>query len=200
MLGKESKVISSLMFVSMALLAVALLTINSSFAVTALNDPSNWKVFFSDAEIRSKTNGDVEIISDIINFDVVLKDFNEEFSFVTTINNDGTYNAYLEKMIISPLTDTVVGTSKTTGYTYTASDYINLQVINYEDNIANEIKANTEVKKGDLLNMGTENKILISVKYRDESSLTNDQLEVLNEYGKVFKLNLSINALYQQNK
>lgn len=194
-LGREMKVIGVCVVCAMCLMLGALFTVNSSFAITASNDPNNWHVYFDSSYLKS--DEEIEFNNNMLNFSVELYGVGDEFRFTTSIKNAGTYDAYLSELKLTDLNNIVVGKSYTTGKTYTAADYVSFQVINLFDNEDNDIVGDTAVKKGDLLHMGTDNKILVSVKLRS-SSLDADMIDVLKDNNNRIRLDLSIIALYQQ--
>lgn len=186
--------------VVVTLFFVAMFTITKSFAYKTINNDSSWDVYFTEAMLTEGSAGKVDVSTDNIDISCELDKFGEEFSFITSINNDGTYAAYISDINMTDLNDYVVGKSDKTGNTYTLKDYVSFKATYYTKNETNNIKVDKSISVNDLLNSKTNNKILVTVKYRDEKSLTQDKIEVLEKYGKSLDLDLSINTVYQQVK
>lgn len=186
--------------VVVTLFFVAMFTITKSFGYNSINEKSNWDVYYSEAMLTDGSVGNVDVSTDTINLNCELDKFGEEFSFITSINNDGTYDAYLSDIKMTDLSEIEVGKSSDTGNTYTLKDYVSFKVTYYANNLANKVIVDNVLREDDLLKVNTNNKIFVSVKFRDEKSLTEDKLKVLEEYGKSFDLDLSINTIFQQVK
>lgn len=186
--------------VVVTLFFVAMFTITKSFAYNDINDDSNWNVYFSEAMLTEGSKGKVDVSTDNININCKLDKYGEEFSFITSINNDGTYDAYISDINMTDLSDIVIGKSTKTGNTYTLKDYVSFKATYYVKNDENNIKVDSNINEDDLLNSKTNNKILVTVKYRDQSSLDEDKIEVLENYGTSLEMDLSINTIYQQVK
>lgn len=197
--NKEAKIIFSLVIISAILFVSAIFTINGTFAIDKDNNNSRWDIYFSGVDIRSNTTAKVDIVSNIINIsDYNLKE-NSEVSFITKIKNEGTYDAILEKFIITDLSEIEVGTSSL-GNTYTLADFIKVEIINASTNLANGIEVDTIAQKGDLLHKETENIVYIKISSLDKAELASDMQEVLDNNENKIKTNISISALYQQKK
>ena len=186
--------------VVVTLFFVAMFTITKSFAYKTINEDSSWDVYYTEAMLTDGSVGNVDVSTDTINFNCELLAYGDEFSFITSINNDGSYDAYISELSKTDLSEVVIGKSKTTGNTYTLKDYVSYKVTYYVNNLDNQVLVDKAVSEDDLLNSKTNNKILVSVKYRTKESLTEDKIKVLEEYGKSFDLDLSLNTVYQQVK
>lgn len=200
----NNKLISSLFAVSAVLLAVAFVTITNTFAYPSSKvNTALWDVYFTEPSING---GDSRVIvsNDKIDFNVSLKESGDEFSFITSINNDGTFDAKLSSLKLTDLSSQVVGTSKDTGKTYYICDYISFAVKYSENNDINAVNVDSNLTVGDKLKKNTKNNIIVTVKYKDLDRLTSDQIKVLNENVirednyLVFNLDLNISAVYQQ--
>lgn len=179
---KNIKLISLLSCVSIFLLTVALLTVNSTFSLG--EDSINWN-------INLKTDEENVIIDDTrIDFFKTLG-INETYSFELDVNNDGNKDAKILRAIKSDLSEYVVGTSTTTNKTYYLKDYIRYTVTYLEDNKANDIHANDKVQTFDYLKKNTTNKIKIEVSFKSED-ITPDELSVLNAFNANDTLDISL--------
>lgn len=201
-MGKEKdiKVITGLFCVTLLLIGMAFFTITTTFAYnnSTINEALTWNVYYSDAVIGNNKDGKVTVSRDNLDFSVKLDKYGEEFSFTTSVINDGDIDAVLKRIEKTNLDKLFVGTSKTTGETYYVSDYISFNVEYVSNNDKNGIRKDTKVKVGDKLYNSTNNKIIVTVKYRDKNKLSDDQLSVLKNYGYIFNLDLSVSTLYQQ--
>lgn len=201
-MGKEKdiKVITGLFCVTLLLIGMAFFTITTTFAYnnSTVNEALTWNVYYGNAVIGNNKDGKVTVSRDNLDFSIKLDEFGEEFSFTTSAINDGDIDAVLKRVEKTNLDKLFVGTSKTTGETYYVSDYVSFNVDYVANNEKNGIRKDTKVKVGDKLYNGTNNKIIVTVKYRDKNKLSDDQLSVLKNYGYTFNLDLSVSTLYQQ--
>lgn len=196
----EKSFIAVSISVVVTLFFVAMFTITKSFAYKTINEDSSWDVYYTEAMLTDGSVGNVDVSTDTINFNCELLTYGDEFSFITSINNDGSYDAYISELNKTDLSEVVIGKSKTTGNTYTLKDYVSYKVTYYVNNSDNKVLVDKAVSEDDLLNSKTNNKILVSVKYRTKESLTEDKIKVLEDYGKSLDLDLSLNTVYQQVK
>ena len=175
-----NKVISHLFAISSILLAVACFTITSSFAfpdgVSALK---KWNVYIEETEEKD-LNGDVFINNNYMNINVSLNQNNNIYKFVTKLKNDGSFDAKLSDIDITDISNVSIGTSKLSGITYYLSDYIDIYIKYKEDNSLNKVIEGNDLSLGDALIKNTSNSVIISIKLKDESNLTEDQISLLN--------------------
>ena len=194
----EGKVITGLFVTSILLVGFAFLAITSTFAYPTVNEVLRWDVKYSDVVIGNNKDGKVNVGTDTIDFSAKLDKFGETFSFVTSIKNDGNFDAILSEVKKTDLSKIEIGQSKKTGKIYYVSDYVSYLVTYSGNNNENGVIKDKQLKSGDLLYSGTENKVIVTLKYRNKNQLSEDALEVLKEYGYVFNLDLSLNTLYQE--
>lgn len=179
------------------LLLIAVITVNNTFSVDVANETSKkWDVYFSEP-MKLKGEGNVIVSNDKLDVGVNLSS-GEEYRILTSINNDGDFDAKLNNFKVTNLPKIKVGSSAKTGNIYYMSDYIVVKSCYTSNNEVNKIREEAPMSNNDLLKFGTKNEVYVSVKMRDD--LTEDQKYVLSEYypsGKL-NLNITINAVYQQ--
>ncbi|MCH5167213.1 MAG: hypothetical protein J1F35_04895 [Erysipelotrichales bacterium] len=177
---KGNKLISHLFAISSILLAVACFTITSSFAfpdnVSALK---KWSVYFEEV-IEKDLNGDVFVKNNYLTVNASLNQTNNIYKFITNIKNDGAYDAKLSDINITDISNVSIGTSELSGITYYLSDYVDIYIKYKEDNKSNKVIEGNDLSLGDILDKNTSNSLIFSVKLKDESNLTEDQISVLN--------------------
>lgn len=194
----SNRIFSYLFAFSSVLLAVAFFTISNSFSLpNTLSVYNDWDVHFSEPVVKG-TECKAFAVNDKIDINVSLKNSNEEYQVFTDLSNEGNINARITDISMTDLSSIEVGTSKTTGQTYYYSDYVSFTANYLNDNQTNNIIDNTPIKVGDIINRKTKNEILITVKYKDFESLTEDQLEVLksniNMVDNNYVINLNLNV------
>lgn len=200
----EKKVFSILLSVTGLLIALAFGTI--SYTMSNVSEPvktiSLWDINYSEPTVKGEDNNYKVIVNnDRIDFNVTLKKPGDKVSFITSINNDGSYNAFLSSLETSKMNKSKIGTSEKTGKTYYLSDYVSYTVKYLDNNSTNKVRVDKDVKVGDLLKKGTSNNIIVTVKYIEENRLTEDELEVLHKnIGEepVLDLALYLSTVYQQ--
>lgn len=208
---KEKRTIGILLSMSFVLMFMALLTITSTFAKPIEKEVlKDWNVQLSEPVIKKGNNTNIKVNHDRLDFEIVLKEFGERFEFITNINNDGDFDAYLSNIKMTNLKDTVIGKSNKTGTTYHLSDYVSFKVNYLENNKENNVRVNAPLKRGDKLKSKTMNKILVTVKYKDKDSLSEDELYVLknnvlpeminNKEYLPLNINLYLNTVFQELK
>ena len=196
--NKEVRIITILFSLSLVLIASAFLTIKGTFAKVEVNDSLVWDVSYKDVQIGDNKDGKVNVGLNNIDFSTRLDKFGEKFEFITTIENKGNFDAVLGGVDKTDLSKIEVGISGKTGKTYYISDYVSFDVKYYANTDKNNIKKNNKVKTGDKLYKRTSNKVIVTLKLKDKKVLDNDMIEVFNNYGSEFDLDLSINTVYLQ--
>lgn len=208
---KEKRTIGILLSMSFVLMFMALLTITSTFAKPVEKENlKDWNVQLSEPVIKKGNSTKVKVNHDRLDFEIGLKEFGERFEFITNIKNDGDFDAYLSNIKMTNLKDIVIGKSNKTGTTYYLSDYVSYKVNYLENNRDNNIRVNAPLKRGDKLKSKTMNKILVTVKYKDKESLSEDELYVLknnvlqetinNKEYLPLNINLYLNTVFQELK
>ena len=195
---KDVRIISTFIFAAILLVAIAFLTINSSFAYSESNKNIEWSVYYGNAIDKGTGEGKFNVSINNIDLKVRLDKFGENYSVMVDAINSGSYNAVLDKFNTTDLSKILVGTSLSTGKSYYVSDYVELSINYVSNNKKNNIVKDNSVKVGDLLRYDTTNKISINVRLKDSKELNSDELNVLKTYGNVFNLDINISSLYQQ--
>ena len=179
---KQNRAIGSLFALSSIFLAVACFTITNTFAYPEKYAAvlKKWDVKVSNA---SASRDDV----------------------IVNVSNSGSFNALLNNIDVTSLNNAKVGTSVETGITYYLSDYVDVFLKYAKDNKNNLVYEGNSVNVGDLLGKHTKNEFVVSLKYRDESSLSEDALVVLRQNvgvsngGRPLRFSMSVGFNYIEN-
>jgi hypothetical protein len=148
---KDVRIISTFIFAAILLVAIAFLTINSSFAYSESNKNIEWSVYYGNAIDKGTGEGKFNVSINNIDLKVRLDKFGENYSVMVDAINSGSYNAVLDKFNTTDLSKILVGTSISTGKSYYVSDYVELSVNYVSNNKKNNIVKDNSVKVGDLL-------------------------------------------------
>lgn len=196
-LKNSNLIISRLCAIASILLVIAVITINNSFSINYNRDSiKKWDVYFVEPYIVGTSSNRVIVNNDILNIDVNLASPGEEFQVFTSLNNDGDFDAYLALLDKTDLSKIFVSPSNE----YKISDFVDYDIIYQDADTNNVILENQSLKKGDILNKQTRQRVIVTIKYKDIESLSEDKIKFLNDRGTTeLKLNLSIKAVYQQN-
>lgn len=206
--GRERKVYFTLMGVAVFLMVLGFITVNKTLCNLDVSTPTTWKVGFSNPKLTVGDDANARVVNkqDKLDFRVLLKKYGDVYTFKTKILNAGNFNAELSDVYLSEL-DSVVGTSKVSGRTYTIADYVTYSVTYESDNIYNEISKDSELKSGDKLHALTNNDIEVNIKYKDILDLSDDALIVLKDNVKTtnikgydyyaFDVDLSLRVVYK---
>lgn len=190
--------------VAAILVAVGVFTISNTFGVLSGKSVARkWDVYFTEPFIEGES-GRVIISNDRIDMGIALKESGDTYSFETSINNGGQFDAKLDLFEVTNLEKIKFGTSTTTGKTYYLSDYVKFDVYYEEDNLLNGIRSGAPMKRGDRLVSGSNNKVRVTATYISYDNLTDDQIRVLKDNATkengylVINANISISAVYQE--
>ena len=202
---KQTKAIGTLFAVASILLAVACFTITNTFAYPECYDNrKSWNIILTDLKAY-KLETDVYSTGENMTVNVTLTEPGDVLTVYGNIENNGDFNAYLSNINMTDLRNFKVGTSEETGITYYLSDYVDTNIKYTRDNKSNLITEGYGLSVGDKLNKYTKNYIVLSIKYRDVSYLSQDALVVLNQNVKEFEgqkaLKFSMNVMlnYMEN-
>lgn len=178
---KQTKAIGTLFAIASILLAVACFTITNTFAYPDRYDnKKSWNVALTDLK-ANKLDCDVYSKGESMTVNVTLTDPGDVLTVYGNIENNGDFNAYLNNISMTDLSNFKIGTSDETGITYYLSDYVDANIKYTRDNKTNLITEGYGLRVGDKLNRYTKNYIVLSVKYRDISDLSQDALVVLKQ-------------------
>lgn len=178
---KQTKAIGTLFAIASILLAVACFTITNTFAYPDRYDnKKSWNVALTDLK-ANKLDSDVYSKGESMTVNVTLTDPGDVLTVYGNIENNGDFNAYLNNISMTDLSNFKIGTSDETGITYYLSDYVDANIKYTRDNKTNLITEGYGLRVGDKLNRYTKNYIVLSVKYRDISDLSQDALVVLKQ-------------------
>ena len=100
---KDVRIISTFIFASILLVAVAFLTINNSFAYSEVKKNIEWSVYYGGATDKGSAEGKVNVSVDNIDIKVRLDKFGENYSVMVDAINSGSYNAVLDKFNVTDL-------------------------------------------------------------------------------------------------
>lgn len=190
---KGNRIISHLFALSSVLLAVACLTITSSFAFPdKINALKEWNVYFNET-VEENGTGIVTVKDDRINMNVSLDQKNNIFSVTTDITNDGEFDAVLKSIDITDINNVIIEDSSISSKIYYLSDFVDINIKYSSDNKFNNVFEGNDLKVGDSLNKNTKNRLLISVKLKDTNELTADQIKII---GQKISFSLSIGVNY----
>ena len=198
----SNRMISYLFAFSSILLALACFTITKSFSMPESSEGlKKWNVYLDGTDTRG-SNGNVIVSHDSFNVSLALSNHNETYQVNTKIKNDGGFNARLESIDITNLSNIKIGTSLKTGVNYYLSDYVSLSFKYAKDNKSNNVYVDSDVLKDDLLKMGTSNDVVLLIKYKDLKEINADALEVFNDNvkvvsgGRVIRFNVNVSMHY----
>lgn len=192
-----NKWISRFCAVSAVLLLAAVFTISDTFSFPSTKSVVKyWDVYFAEPMVEND-NGRVIVNNDRLLVGVKLNKENPSYSFFTSINNDGDFDAKLNDFIVTDLSKIKVGTSTSTGNTYTMADYVTITTTYMDDNNVNNIRKGEKVKNGDILIRTTKNNLSVVISLN--KNIDSDKEFVLREYlNSNIELNITIDAIYQQ--
>lgn len=178
---KQNKIFGTLFALSSVLMAVACFTITNTFSYPS--EPvkaKKWDVSISDVKTNTEENK-VSVVNDKMDIRVTLNDFGELMLVNSNIVNNGSFNALLNKVEITDLSNTKIGISEETGKNYYLSDYVEISLKYAKDNKTNKIETGSNVISGDLLGKYTKNEVVLSIKYKSLNELSEDALVVLKQ-------------------
>lgn len=178
---KQNRIFGTLFALSSVLMAVACFTITNTFSYPS--EPSKakkWDVSISDVKTNTEENK-VSVVNDKMDIRVTLNDFGELMLVNSNIVNNGSFNALLNKVEITDLSNTKIGISEETGKNYYLSDYVEISLKYAKDNKTNKIETGSNVISGDLLGKYTKNEVVLSIKYKSLNELSEDALVVLKQ-------------------
>lgn len=178
---KQNRIFGTLFALSSVLMAVACFTITNTFSYPS--EPSKakkWDVSISDVKTNTEENK-VSVVNDKMDIRVTLNDFGELMLVNSNIVNNGSFNALLNKVEITDLSNTKIGISEETGKNYYLSDYTEISLKYAKDNKTNKIETGSNVISGDLLGKYTKNEVVLSIKYKSLNELSEDALVVLKQ-------------------
>lgn len=178
---KQNRIFGTLFAISSVLMAVACFTITNTYSYPDEHiQAKKWSVSIKDV----KTNKDdmiVNVVNDKIDLGITLNKFGEIATTNFVIANEGSFDAYLNKIDITDISNIKVGTSNETNKTYYLSDYVDIAYRYASDNKANSIQSGSSILSGDLLGKYTKNEVVASIKYKEEKELSEDALVVLRQ-------------------
>lgn len=178
---KQTKAIGTLFAIASILLAVACFTITNTFAYPDRYDnKKSWGITLTDLK-ANKLDSDVYSKGENMTVNVTLTDPGDILTVYGNVENNGDFDAYLNNISMTDLSNFKIGTSDETGITYYLSDYVDANIKYTRDNKTNLITEGYGLRVGDRLNKYTKNYIVFSVKYRDISDLSQDALVVLKQ-------------------
>lgn len=178
---KQTKAIGTLFAIASVLLAVACFTITNTFAYPDRYDnKKSWDITLTDLK-ANKLDSEVYSKGESMTVNVTLTEPGDVLTVYGNIENNGDFNAYLNNISMTDLSNFKIGTSDETGITYYLSDYVDANIKYTRDNKTNLITEGYGLRVGDKLNKYTKNYIVLSVKYRDISNLSQDALVVLKQ-------------------
>lgn len=202
---KNNRIFGTLFALSSVLMAVACFTITNTFSYPEqVSQAKRWSVSIKDVKTNNEGNK-VNVVNDKMDLSITLGNFGEYMAVNSSVVNDGNFNALLSKVELTDISNIKVGTSEETGRTYYLSDYVDISLKYAKDNKTNGIESGANVASGDLLNKYTKNEVVVSVKYKEQSDLTEDEVVVLKqniqgEAGKYpLQFSLSVGYNYIEN-
>ena len=203
---KQNRAIGSLFALSSIFLAVVCFTITNTFAYPEKYAAvlKKWDVKVSNAS-ASRDDVKVNVFNEKIDFNVILEKSGDIFYVNGEVSNSGSFNALLNNIDVTSLNNAKVGTSVETGITYYLSDYVDVFLKYAKDNKNNLVYEGNSVNVGDLLGKHTKNEFVVSLNYRDESSLSEGALVVLRQNvgvsngGRPLRFSMSVGFNYIEN-
>lgn len=183
---KSNRMISYLFALSSILLAIAYITISKTFAYPDdLAYLKKWDVKLDNVVETNALN--VRLLEERINMDIALEDRSDIKTTVFSIANAGEYDAVLSGIDMTDLKNITYGDKF-------LSDYVQVYIRYADDTKENSVLKDNDVATGDILSSQTKNKVLISVKYKDD--LTDDEIKELNNYLKTNELKFSLSISF----
>lgn len=202
---KQNKIFGTLFAISSVLMATACFTITNTYSYPdSAPQVKKWSVALKDVKTNMENNK-VNIVNDKMDLSVTLNKAGEVMTVNSSITNDGNFDAILNNVEMTDLSNIKIGTSEETNKTYYLSDYVVISLRYAKDNKTNLIDAGSNVLAGDKLAKFTKNEIVASIKYKELNGLSEDALVVLKQNMTDFdgnvplKFSLSIGFNYIEN-
>ena len=188
---KNNRITFTVIFaIAIFLMLTAFLTINNSILKTSLKSVvvEPWNIKLNNVkEIENNEYFDVELNDTRMNIYFNLDNAGAYYSFLVDVINNSSYKTKINNIDIERV---FIGSSDKTGKSYYLSDYIDVDIIN----------ANNEKKivKGTILNAYSINKYKVSIHIK--KNLSSDEIYVLGFDKNTKNKLISINMDYQQAK
>lgn len=192
------RALSVMLGIATILLSVAFATITNSFALPNKVQDKIFDIRITDIDSTGINLDDIRITNTNILFNTHLSFINPSNSFIMEITNNGNIDAKVNKITSIYYDDNYL-------FEYNNNKYylrdFTVYTINYaSNNNKNNVVIDSKVSEDDNLLINTNNKIMVTIRLKNENELSEEEKEALNYYLDRFSIekSISISIDYQE--
>lgn len=192
------RTLSVMLGIATILLSVAFATITNSFALPNKVQDKIFDIRITDIDSTGINLDDIRITNTNILFNTHLSFINPSNSFIMEVTNNGNIDAKVNKITSIYYDDNYL-------FEYNNNKYylgdFTIFTINYaSNNNKNNIVIDSKVSEDDNLLVNTNNKIMVTIRLKNENELSDEENEALNYYLDRFLIekSISISIDYQE--